>query len=210
MPSDDEELARRAQQGCLASFEELVRRFQVPLLQFLRQRAGTLADAEDLTQETFVRAYQKLHFYQARLPFSTWLFTIAHRLSVNQRRRRRPTADSAALESVAAAAPLPEEVVAEEEECRRLWDAAAEVLTPQQFTALWLHYVEQLPVEQIAQVIGRSRAAAKTILFRARRKLLPLVAEEQPRGAAGESSAAINKSTYPKALATTHVSADLA
>ena len=91
MPTSDEELACRAQQGCAESFEQLLRRFQTPVLHFLRHR-GFFADAEDLTQETFLRAYENLHRYNRRWAFSTWLFTIARRTSLNHRRRRSPDA----------------------------------------------------------------------------------------------------------------------
>ncbi len=105
-PPSDEELARRAQQGCAASFEQLVRRFQVPVLQFLRQRTGAV-EAEDLVQETFVRAYENLHHYRRTWRFATWLFTIARRVSINHHRRARPMAGSQALESVESQLPGP-------------------------------------------------------------------------------------------------------
>ena len=60
----NEDLAARAQAGCLSSFEELMRRFQVPLLHFLR-RVGPDFDAEDVLQETFLRAYSQLGRYPA-------------------------------------------------------------------------------------------------------------------------------------------------
>ena len=73
VPPGDEELARRAQLGCTDSFEELVRRFQVPLLRFLGRRTSAV-DAEDLLQDTFVRAYQNLQRYRSAWRFRTWLF----------------------------------------------------------------------------------------------------------------------------------------
>ena len=60
---------------------------------------------------------------------------------------------------------------------RRLWDLAAKTLSEEQTTALWLHYVEEMPLSGIALVLGRSRASVKVMLFRARRKLLPLFDE---------------------------------
>ena len=83
----DEELARRARGGCHQSFGELMKRFQVRLLRFLQRRLRSTADAEDLLQETFVRAYQRLERYDETRPFGTWLFTIAHRLAVSHHRR---------------------------------------------------------------------------------------------------------------------------
>jgi len=184
IPSD-EELACRAQQGCAASFEELVRRFQVPLLLFLRKRTSPAgsghADAEDLLQDTFVRAYENLDKYRSSWRFGTWVYTIARRLSINHYRRRRlePCEN---VEAIRSAAPSPEEVVAEAESRRQLWDLAAETLTEEQMTALWLYYVEQMPVKEIAMVQGRSRASVKTMLFRARGKLSPVLESMESDG----------------------------
>ncbi len=182
LPSD-EELACRARQGCAASFEQLLRRFQVPLLHFLRQR-GFLADAEDLVQETFLRAYENLHRYDRRWPFSTWLFTVARRTSLNHRRRTRPTADSRVIEVALAASPAPLETLIAAESRQRLWDQAAGLLSDDQLTALWLKYVEQMPTREIARVLDRSWTLVKVLLFRARKRLLPLSAEFAP-GSAG-------------------------
>jgi RNA polymerase sigma-70 factor (ECF subfamily) len=166
----DEELACRAQRGCSASFEELVRRFQVPLLQFLLHFAAR-EDAEDLVQDTLLRAYQNLHRYRPSWRFATWLFTIARRLRVNYLRRKRPKADCELLETAEDREPPPGQRMAQEESRQRLWDLAAEVLTEPQMTATWLYYVEDVSVRQIARVLGRSQMAAKATLFRARKKL---------------------------------------
>ena len=156
-----------------------MRRFQTPLLHFLRRR-GFSADAEDLTQETFLRAYENLHRYNRRWAFSTWLFTIARRTSLNHRRRTRPTADTRMVEAVWRPRPPLENMVAAESR-RRLWDRAAAVLSEEQTTALWLHYVEEMPAGEIARVLGRSWASVeKVLLFLARKRLSPLLAEFVP------------------------------
>jgi RNA polymerase sigma-70 factor (ECF subfamily) len=194
VPPSDEELAGRAQQGCAASFEELVRRFQVPLLQFL-QRWATREDAEDLVQDTLVRAYRNLHRYRPSWRFATWLFTIARRLSMNQRRRRRPKAGYEAWEAVEDDRPRPGQCVAEEESRQRLWNLAAEVLTEPQMAATWLYYVEDMPVKQVARVLGRSQIAAKATLFRARKKLSAILQEREP-GATGVTPAPAAKDRH--------------
>ena len=175
-PASDEELACRAQRGCVTSFEQLLRRFQTPVLHFLRHR-GAADDAEDLVQDTFVRAFENLHRYDRRWPFSAWLFTIARRASINHHRRARPASDAAALEAALAAAPAPLDVLVAAEDRRRLWDLAAAVLSEEQMTALWLRYVEEMPLGGIALALGRSLASVKIILFRARKRLLPLLGE---------------------------------
>lgn len=172
-PPSDEELARRAQQGCAASFEELVRRYQVPLLHFLRHHwPQRESDCEDLLQETFVRAYRNLDRYRPSEPFAPWVFTICRRLSMNLRRKRHPLSDSEAIDRVASAAPTSAQAVADAEHRGRLWDQVSEALTEQQHTTIWLFYVEQMSVKQIARVVGRSQVAVKTMMFRARQKLL--------------------------------------
>jgi RNA polymerase sigma-70 factor, ECF subfamily len=191
--TSDEELACLAQRGCLASFEQLLRRFQTPVLQFLQHR-GFSADAEDLTQETFLRAYENLHRYRRKWAFSAWLFTIARRTGINHRRRQRPAADAAAVERAAATGPEPLDALVAAEQRGRLWDLAAGALSEQQMTALWLYYAEDMPVAGIALVLGCSRASVKIMLFRARRRLSPLLRgfvdepQRQPLAAAGEPS----------------------
>ncbi len=186
-PLSDEELARRAQQGCRASFEELVRRLQVPLVHFLRCR-NSAEDAEDLAQETFLRAYQRLERYCDQWRFVTWLFTIARRLSMNYHRRRGRTVTGTSMETAADHRPAPGEQLARDESRQRLWQVAAEVLTEPQITAVWLFYVEEFPVKEVARVLRRSRVAVRAILFRARRKLLEEAHRlDEPRRAEGGS-----------------------
>jgi RNA polymerase sigma factor (sigma-70 family) len=180
-PPSDEELAARAQLGCMPSFEELLRRFQAPLLNFLRH-VGPAPDAEDVLQETFLRAYSRLHFYRSQWRFATWLFTIARRTSINYHRRPRPPADEAAMLHAASAAPGPAEAAAAADGRQYLWAAARRTLSEDEVSALWLHYVDEMPVGEIAAVLDRSTVAVKTMMFRARKKLLPLVGELEPCG----------------------------
>src|SRR3954467_1288822 len=83
----DEELACRACAGSTACFEEIVRRFQVPLSRFLARRFPSRRDVEDILQDTFIKAWQSLHRYERQYAFRTWLYTIAYRLAVSRGRR---------------------------------------------------------------------------------------------------------------------------
>jgi RNA polymerase sigma-70 factor, ECF subfamily len=182
----DEELALRAQQGCRESLDRLLRKFQTPVLHFLRRR-GFSCDAEDLTQETFLRVYENLHRYSGRWAFSTWLFTIARRTGINHRRRGLPTSNGSAADAVVSSEPAPLDAMVVEESRSRLWDRAASLLSEDQTTALWLYYVEEMPARAIARVLGRSWASVKVMLFRARKRLRPMLAEfdDQRRPQAG-------------------------
>jgi RNA polymerase sigma-70 factor (ECF subfamily) len=183
----DEELAQRARLGCVESFEQLMRRFQAPVLHFLLHR-GLGADAEDVLQETFVRAYSNLARYRPKWRFATWLFTIARRLSINHRRRVTPANGGDSLEQALGREPEPGATLADEEERLGLWARAAGVLSEPELTALWLLYVEDMPVREIAAVVDRSTAAVKTMLFRARVKLAPLLHDFRPGRSADDRS----------------------
>lgn len=179
--TDDQTLALRAKQGCMDSFEELVRRYQVPLLHFLKQFSNE-TDAEDIAQDTFIRAYDNLKRYRARWRFSTWLFTIGRRLTINSRRRKRVVNEASrydvtSIESAHGNAAEPDAALAAEENKRNIWEVAASVLTKDQHTAIWLYYVEDMPVKEIAAVLGRFVPATKMVLHRARQKLMPALEE---------------------------------
>jgi RNA polymerase sigma-70 factor (ECF subfamily) len=178
-PADtNEQLARRAQGGCANSFEELVRRFQVPLLQFLRKKIKSPDDAEDILQETFVRAYQQLARYHDRWRFSTWVFTIAHHCAISHHRKQKAELHRIAVvrEARGDVWSLPDRSMEDEESRRRFWALASGLLTQDQFTAVWLYYVEGMPARQIMRVLDCSWVSVKTTLYRARRRLEPHVA----------------------------------
>ena len=176
----DEQLAYRVQKGDRASFEILVRKYQVPLLRFIRERVHSEADAEDIVQDAFVRAFQRIDRYRDAWRFSTWLFTIAHRLAISHLRAKRPR-NLATGEEIAVApdrrADSPGGKITELESSRRFWDIAAASLSDEQMAAVWLFYVEGLSAPEVAKVLGRSWVSVKTMLFRARRKLEPSLAE---------------------------------
>lgn len=191
-PIDDEQLALRAADGCLESFRLLVERYQVPLVRYLSRWTPRHHDAEDLAQETFVKAYRFLSRFDPQWRFSTWLFMIGRRLSINAARRRNPAStaaggDGGQLEQLIDAQPEPAAQMASREGGSQLWNLAATVLTREQHDALWLFYVEGFSVAETAQVLDRSTMSVKSILFRARQQLRPHLAS-----AAGTAPAADN------------------
>lgn len=174
--TSDEELACRARAGSSSSFEELVRRFQVPLLRFLMRRLPCQSDAEDVLQDSFVRAYQRLDQYQESRPFRTWLFTIGYRLAISHNRKTHLAETPHSVSELSEAGELPLQRLSREEEQTQLWQVARDVLSPEQYSAVWLYYVEEMKAGEIAQVLGRSWVATKTMLHRARKRLLPHLA----------------------------------
>jgi RNA polymerase sigma-70 factor (ECF subfamily) len=85
----DEELIARFQDGDGYAFDQLVRRYKEPLLNFIYRFLGDLIEAEDIVQETFYRVYKNKHYYKEVAKFSTWIYTIASNLAKTELRRRR-------------------------------------------------------------------------------------------------------------------------
>lgn len=165
----DEELARQSQAGSLTAFEELVYRYEGRVYGFVANFCGSGPDAREVTQDTFVRAFQAIGRFDCRRPFAPWLFTIARRKCLDHRRAAPP----------AAGEPLPElpddndpaELLAQQEERRDLWELARRRLPETQFQALWLRYVEDLSVAGIAQALRKTRTHIRVLLVRARAAL---------------------------------------
>lgn len=165
----DAELARRARAGSLPGFAELVRRFEGRLFNFLLRRVGSPQDAEDLTQETFVRAWQRIDQYDQRWRFSTWLFTIGNRLAITHIRRRKPVtvADFTHRQATAESADPARRAAARERQ-GLIWDLARRVLTETQHATLWLRYAEEMPIVEVARILGKSQLSVRVTLSRAR------------------------------------------
>ncbi len=173
----DADLARSAQAGSMASFEQLVYRYEVRLFRFLIQGCRNEEDAADLTQEILVTAYVKLARYNPEQSFATWIFTIGRRKLIDHFRSRRPVEAESSPECVDD--ETPSVLLSRREEQEGLWRLARSVLTDIQFQAVWLKYAEEMNVAQIALVLHRTQTHVKVILFRARVALATEVSSRQ-------------------------------
>lgn len=172
-----EELARRAQHGCRASFTELVHRHTPGLQAFLGRRTPEGHEAEDLMQDTFIKAYQNLGRYDDSWRFSTWLFTIAARLAVSRGRQRSRERLAPGIPAYLVASDLTDQ----QEQRESLWAMAAR-LPRAQYEALWLKYRQDLPVKEIARTMGKSQVNIKVLLYRARISLARRLREDAGMG----------------------------
>src|SRR3954464_12767632 len=91
----DVALMLRVKRGDMRAFEELVEKYKQPVINVIYRTLRDLTEAEDLAQNVFVQVYKSADRYQATAKFSTWLFTIARNLTLNEiRRRSRHPAES--------------------------------------------------------------------------------------------------------------------
>ena len=174
------QLACRAQSRSMPAFTELVTRLEKRLYNFLLRRVQCPADAEDITQESFVRAWQSIERYDPTWEFSTWLFTIGRRLAANlvAKNKRAPKALGPGIEP--SYSDDPSKIANDIEQRSSLWELVQATLNTDQQTALWLRYGESMPVQDIARVLGRTSVSVRVMLFRARQTLAEKL-DETPR-----------------------------
>lgn len=159
-----EQLAQQAQRGAAEAFDELARRMRGPLHRFLVGRLASPADADDVAQETLLRAFENIDRYDPARPFQTWLFTIGSRLAINH-------GQSAARRKELSAQPDHEPSV-QPAEAQGVWRLARERLAAEPYRALWLRYARGYSVAEVERELGRSAVSTKVMLYRARRRLL--------------------------------------
>lgn len=178
------ELVRQARAGSRSCFAALVDRHEAPLFRFLLARVGDRCEAEDLCQDAFLRAFEKLDRYDERWRFSTWLYTIALRMATSRARKLRPELNEQRVIGERGGAD-PAELCQIAEERDSLWALAREHCTEDQRTALWLRYGEDASYEELARILDRPVSTVRVQLFRARRllerKLLEREAERESR-----------------------------
>jgi RNA polymerase sigma-70 factor (ECF subfamily) len=165
----DEDLACESQGGSLTAFEELVYRYENRVFAFVTHCCGNFTDAREITQDTFVRAFQSIAQFNPARTFAPWLFAIARRKCLDYHRKAQFVAEGNVPE-------LPDdndpsELLAREEERRDLWRLARKCLPAAQFQALWLRYAEDMDVAQTAQALNKTKTHVKVLLFRARQTL---------------------------------------
>lgn len=163
----DEELALEMASGSRAAFEELVCRYSPRLFHFLRHRLSSNQDIEDLIQDTFLKAFRNIDRYNPEYKFSTWLYTVAVRLAISHYRANRPKD----LSSIPNHNPLdPQEILTRKDQSQKIW-ACAKSLHNKQYEALWLRYMEDLSVREIATVLNKTQVQIRVLLHRARLNL---------------------------------------
>ncbi|MCS1412017.1 MAG: ECF RNA polymerase sigma factor SigW [Verrucomicrobia subdivision 3 bacterium] len=164
-----EELALRCQEGCLESFEQLVGQFEQRIVNFLNKMVNSRQDAEDLTQDTFVKAYKNIHRFNPKYKFTTWLFTIAKRMAMNHYRSVKTTVELTSEKEIDERDPSV--ALEEKDQAEGLWDKAKRLLKPNQYDALWLRYGEGFSIREAAKVMQTNELRVRVLLHRARNKL---------------------------------------
>jgi RNA polymerase sigma-70 factor (ECF subfamily) len=179
----DVKLMIQVRNDVTGAFEVLVERYQARLLGVLTHLIGRAQEAEDLTQDVFLRIYRARKGYRPRAKFSTWLFTIANNVALNHLRSkgRHPTVGfGLSLSGSQPLRPAEERVPARDGtpsaqmrqvELSDVVREALEGLGEDQRMAVLLNKFEGMSYAEIGEVMGKSEAAVKSLLSRARTNL---------------------------------------
>ncbi|HET6372403.1 MAG TPA: sigma-70 family RNA polymerase sigma factor [Candidatus Polarisedimenticolia bacterium] len=182
MDAHEEGVVTRARDGDEGAFQSLVERHSRSLFHLAYRITGNEADAEDVVQETFLKAYRSLDRYESRANFGTWLHRIAANCAVDatRTRKRRGEHREAArpseadqgdpIESLPSATPAPDRLLMSAEIQTRVAGAMAR-LTPRERAAFVLRHFEQRSIEEIGATLSLRENATKQSIFRAVRKL---------------------------------------
>lgn len=160
------------------AFEELVEMHQHAVVGTVAKMLGDPSDAEDVAQQVFVRIWKSAARYTPQAKFTTWMFTITRNLVFNEvrRRQRKPSVSLDEREeehhistSIDAGMRPDEETL--QKELEKAVDAAIQDLPEKQRLAVILRRYEEMPYEEIGEVLGLSLSAVKSLIFRARGQL---------------------------------------
>lgn len=191
MSESDGAAIERTIAGDGEGFRVLVERYSQLVFRLAYRMTGSEADAEDVVQETFLRAYRAISTYDGRAGFTTWLYRIATNYALDLLDKRRRRAEQPPPQRMdqdqqewehPATAPGPDRLAEGSQLQKRLHIAMAQ-LTPQERSAFVLRHFEELPIEDISESLGLGPSATRHSIFRAvqklRRSLAPFVSSEQ-------------------------------
>ena len=168
------QLVQQATGGDFDAFEELVRRLQRRVYGFAFQHLRDFDEAQDLTQEIFVKLYRNLARFDSTRPFDPWFWKLAANTTINYRRKRVPAPSAVEIDS-----PAPEAEWAQHDPV--LVEALSQLDAGYRLPIL-LHYYADLSLEQVAASLNVSVPAIKSRLHRARALLRNLLAEYEEAG----------------------------
>jgi len=185
---EDEAAVRGVLAGDADRFEELVRRHQRPIINFLYRMVGDFELALDLSQDVFVRVYGSLHRFDPRFRFTTWLYRIASNCAIDHLRRRRPAVTSLDAPQFLEDGQVHAQPRGHEPDPARQYEAREELgrlersigQLPQDYRELvLLRHSAHLSYDEMAKVTGRPLGTVKNRLFRAREALRALMDTEE-------------------------------
>jgi len=171
-------LVRQAQAGDEKAFEQLVKRHDRHVLNIALGMTGQLVDAQDIYQESFLRAFSKLQTFSFQSSFKTWLLRIVVNQSINYRRKKKLRTFLSIDSSDESTLALPELTDHSDptrkltaDECRSLIGKALKKLSAKERAVFTLKHEQDYKIREIAVILDCAEGTVKNMLFRAVNKL---------------------------------------
>ena len=162
MPSE-ESLVRRAQKNDQEAFAQLYEEHFDKIYRYLALRVGNEMEAEDMTQQVFLKALQSISSFRWKgVPFSAWLFRIAHNQAVDHLRKKKKRTSVPLDESLVASGDSPPSATERKMDIEQLLQATKR-LTEAQREVISLRFSSELSIAQVARVMGKSEGAVKAL-----------------------------------------------
>ena len=160
---DEKGLIKRAQRNDPEAFAEIYERHFDMIYRYVYLRTGNQMEAEDMTQQVFLKAHQSISSYKWKgAPFSSWLFRIAHNEVIDYHRKGAKVQMTRLEMPVAASNPDPSEIVGHEMDVERVKQAMGS-LTELQQEVISLRFAGELSAKEAAKVMGKSEGAIKAL-----------------------------------------------
>ena len=160
---DEESLVRRAQQRDQQAFTQLYEEHFDKIYRYVALRIGDKVEAEDITQQVFLKALQSISSFRWKgIPFSAWLFKIAHNQVVDYLRKKTKQATVPVDESKVSSVSDTQLLVEQKLDIKQLLSATKR-LTEAQREVISLRFAGELPIAQAAQIMGKSQGAVKAL-----------------------------------------------
>lgn len=174
----DQEVVEKACGGDVQAFRQLVERHQGFVYRVAYRLVGTVGDAEDITQESFIRLWKNLHRYRPNIKLTTWLYKIVTNLCLDflksgQNRSRKRMVDLDDYNDMKNAEPADQALI--DEELRVAVDSLAAALSPKQRAVFILRDVEQVAMPEIAEILAMDPGKVKSNLYYARKKVSEMI-----------------------------------
>lgn len=182
--NEDDQLAERSKSGDQTAFDRLYDKYKNRIFNYINRMIGDRSTAEELTQETFIKAYVSLSHYKARGYFKTWIYTIASNLAKNELKRRsyktdvslsKPIHDSGGdimLEDVLTDEKLSSESIVENLELKQEIERVIKSLSPKHREVIILCSIDGLSYEEAAYVLKTNINTISSRLARARKRFI--------------------------------------
>lgn len=158
--------------GRMSAFDEIVRTHTPRVFNYVLHMTRHRHDAEDITQQAFIKAYTHLSSFDPTRSFIAWLLTIARRTALNHFRSAKHF--ESVDETTVSTESTPDRETEKQDQLDNLWAQAKRVLSEREYEVLWLRYVEDMSLEETAKIVGLTQTHTKIIAFRARQRLIKL------------------------------------